>query len=238
MFEFFKKPIVRVPIFMAATVALSVYVLHSCRGQMRVNRLMKRRHISFIELLARTVSEQKQMPATLGELALRENAAGSSEVEKVFLRDFAELPEFLVLAGSASQPLERLGDMRVWRNHGKPGDKQELAWSGYIFRMEARGKDSRDFVIFSWPMDGGPVQLTLAYISTDPGNLYYTAAPRYAGPAKGPQVKDLGESPFDGRVFVLPPESTGESPETFFARAGEHHGRIWAVEKITARTAE
>jgi hypothetical protein len=238
MFEFLKKPVVRVPIFLAVMIGLSVVAVYSCDEQIRMVKLARKRHISVIELLARTVSEQKQMPATLGELALCEDAAGCSEVEKVFLRDFAELPEFRVLAGPQSRPPDRLGDVRVWRAHGKQSDKQELTWSGYIFRMEARGQDSRDFAIFSWPVKAGPAQLTLAYVSTDPGNIYYTAAPRYAGPAKGPRVKDLGESPFEGRIYMLPPELAGESPEAFFARANEHDGRIWAVEKITARAVD
>jgi hypothetical protein len=203
-----------------------------CHEKMSVVTLASKRHVSFIRLLARTVSEQKQMPATLGALALCEDTAGSSEVEKIFLRDFAELPEFRVLAGPQSRPADRLGDVRVWRAHGKQGDKQELAWSGYIFRMEARGQDSRDFAIFSWPVKAGPAQLTLAYISTDPGNIYYTAAPRYAGPTKGPRAKDLGESPFEGRIYMLLPELASESSKAFIARASEHDGRIWAQAKI------
>jgi len=227
-------PALRIPLFLAATIGLSIYAMYSCQEQMRTMKLMRRRHTSFIRLLAQTISEQEKMPVSLGALATPgAGAAEHSRIEEVFLRHFADLEEFTRFASPEAASLERLGNIGVWRApHGKPDDGQEIAWEGYIFRMEPGEGDTRDFAIFSWPLEAGPARLTLAYISTDPASIYYTVAGRYTGPGKGPRVADLGEAPFEGRIFILPPDSASESAEDFRARAAETDGRIWAVEKL------
>jgi hypothetical protein len=230
-----KKPALRIPVVLVLVVGLGFYAMYSCQQQMKIVKLARNRHLSFIQLLARTVSTRDKMPARLGVLAVPAAPGELSAVERTFLEEFADLREFTEFAPPRARRAERLGEVRVWRAHGKPDDKVELSWSGYVFRMQRRGPENRDFAIFSWPLDAGPAQLTLAYVSTFPENIYYTASPRYAGPGNGPTLADLGEAPFEGRVFLLPPESAGETPEHFFARAEEHGGRIWAVENLETR---
>ncbi len=232
MLELLKKPVLRIPLFLGLTIGLSIYAMYSCQEQVRTVKLMRKRHTSFIQLLARTVSEQKEMPDRLGPLVWRGAEREHSELEALFLREFAEREEFTRFVKRGTDPLEPLRGLQAFGTPDMRGKEHEILWSDYMFRVERRGGDSRDFAIFSWPLRDGRAQLTLAYLSTDPQNIYYTAAARYAGPGNGPTVADLGEAPFEGRIFILPPESAGESTESFHARATEKDGRIWAVQKL------
>ena len=103
-----------------------------------------------------------------------------------------------------------------------------------MFRLYPSPRNEKDFVIFSWPRKEGKAQLTLAYLSTEPGRVYYTSAPRYVGPEKGPKPEDLGEAPFDGDIHLLSPEAVGDSPQEFIEKAEGADGRLWAVEKMGA----
>jgi hypothetical protein len=265
-------PALRIPLFLVITVGVALLAMYSCHSQMRAVKLMRRRHTSFIRLLARTVCEQEAMPAVLGSLAVPEEAGRNSAIEEVFLRDFAGLEEFTYFAKAKAEakapPLERLGTIHVWQARGHEGHLREIAWEGYVFRLEVPkeaapgnrsvsgtgessapqaapapggpggGASDREFAIFSWPMKPGGAQLTLAYVSTAPDRIFYTCSPRYVGPGKGPRLTDLGEAPLKGRIFILPPDSIGESVEIFRTRAAETGGRIWGVENLPALSEE
>jgi hypothetical protein len=242
LLEFLRRPAVRVPLVLAAVVACALWASQSCRGQMRTLSLAKRRHQSFMVLLAAAAREGRPPAASLGELVWPPEAGGRSRLVEVFLRDFADRPEFAESSPPGTARSDRLGEVQVWRESGERRHEQEILWSGYMFSMyprtgggpegQAAGKGGGDLVIFSWPLKAGRAQLTLAWLSTDPGRIYYTSAPRYAGPGRGPTPADLGEAPFEGEVSLFTEEDAPATLREFVSRTEESGGRLWAVEPL------
>ena len=226
------KPAVRIPLVMGLLLATSLWAAHSCRRQARMLRLARARHLSFIRLLASAASEAGKRPGSLGELVWRSESGDLSAVEKLFLRDYAGRPEFKEMADPGAEPLDRLGEIEVWKGSGERGREQEIVWSGYMFRLYPSPENGKDFVVFSWPLKKEPGQLTIAWLSTEPGGLYYTSAPRYVGPEAGPGPRDLGEAPFEGKIYLLSPDAVGDSPREFMEKAEEEKGRLWAREDL------
>jgi hypothetical protein len=227
-----KRPAVRIPLVLLAILGCSMWAAGSCREHFRMLDLARRRHQSFVLLLAATVRSGPEMPDRLGPLAWPREGNAPSAIEEVFLRDFAGREEFVEMALSDSGPLARLGEIKVWPGKEERGKEHELLWSEYMFRMYRRSSGGRDFALFSWPLKPGAAQLTMAWLSTEPDRIYYTSAPRYVGPEKGPRPGDLGESPFEGKVFLLSPDAAVGSLREFVAAAEEQNGRVWAVEKL------
>ncbi len=231
-----RRPAVRIPLVLLAVLACSLWAARSCRDHLRMLELAKRRHQSFVLLLAASVRAGPETTDRLGPLAWPGKGNSPSAIEAVFLREFASREEFVGMTISDAGPLARLGEIRVWQGGEKRGQERELLWSDYMFRMFRDPAAGLDFAIFSWPLKAGAAQLTMAWLSTEPGRIYYTSAPRYVGPEKGPRLKDLGEAPFEGKIFLIPPDAAGNSLRDFVARAEEKDGRIWAVEKLRPGT--
>lgn len=233
--EALKRPAVRIPLLMALIAAASVWAASSCEEQRRMMRLAGDRHISFVRLLARTVEELGRRPEKIGELLEAPEGGGLAPLYRVFAREFAALPEFKDLAPPGAGPLERLGPIHVWCSTAGEQDRREITWSGYFFRLHPRPGSEKDYVIFSWPAEGGEALPTLAWVSTRPGKLYYTSASRYAGPGAGPAPADLGEAPFEGKVNLFSPGKAGSSGRDFPEEVKKTGGRLWAVKELPAR---
>ena len=228
-----KKPAVRVPLILCLMAVAGVWAARSCRRNRRIVQLLNARHLSFIRLLARTAAEQEVRPVSLVEIVEVPAGGESSPVEKVFLRDYAERPEFAELAGPGVKPLERLGPIEVVHSTAGP-DPGEIIWSGYLFRLYSDPENAKNLVIFCWPVEPGRAQLAMAYISSFPDFLYYTSHPRYAGPGKGPVPADLGESPFaEGGVDLLGADSD-RSPQEFLKMLEAGQGKLWARQPLPA----
>jgi hypothetical protein len=227
-----RRPAVRVPLILAVVVGLSLLTARTCREQTARLDALRLRHLSFMRLLGAAATETGSRPGSLGQLVWAPEAGGIPPLHRVFLRDFAELPEFRALASNEAAELERLGEVQVWTGSGELRHEQEILWSGYLFRLYPAPGNARDYVIFSWPLETAGPGLVLAWISTDPGRFYYTFSPRYSGPGKGPTLEDLGEAPFELKIRLVEAGPQGPDPNTFPARAREAQGRLWAVDRL------
>lgn len=236
LFATLKKPAVRIPLVTAVIVGCSLWAFRSCEQKARILRLVNARHTSFIRLLAAVASEPAKRPESLGELVRPAAEGRPSAIQRMFLRDFAERREFRELTAPAAEPLDRLGEIKIWSGAGEFGREREITWSYYMFRLHPHPGNGKDFVIFSWPQNAGKAQLTLAWLSTEPERIYYTSAPRYVGPEHGPVIEDLGAAPFAGKMNLLIPEAVGDSHDEFLRKAEAEDGKVWAWRKITELT--
>jgi len=239
--EALKRPAVRIPLLMIVIVGCSLWAFRSCpeyiEEKAKTLQLVNARRVSFIKLLAAAATEAEKRPEGLGELVRPAKAGELSPVQKMFLRGFAERPEFRKLADPEAEPLRRLGNIEVWSAPGHESHEREILWScdlqpPVLLRLCPSPKNEEDFVIFSWPQNAGKAQLTLAYLSTEPERIYYTSAPHYVGPGQGPTTADLGEAPFAGKINLLPPDAVGDSYDEFLRRAEAEEGKLWAWRKV------
>ena len=211
LFAALRRPAVRIPLLLAVAAAVGALAARECRSSLRGRELAGRRHLRFMEMVSRAAAERAgagRRPGSLAELVSRPGEPGA--IETLYLREYAGLPEF---AGGPSL------DVRV--------RGAELAWGGYCYRLWPSPRNGRDFLIFAWPEAPGAGRLASAFVSTDPGHLYYTFATRYAGADAGPRPEDLGE-PFGGQVRLMPGLGPQAEPADFLEKAARSDGKLWA----------
>jgi len=204
-----RRPAVRIPLLLALMLALGAWAANSYREQMRQQNLGVRRHLRFMEIVSRAAREAAEAgprPATLAELA--------PAIDALYRRKYAVFDEFALVPGTDPQTL----GVRV--------RGEELFWGNYCYRLWPGPAGGRDFVIFAWPEAAGAGRLTSAFVSAEPGSLYYTFATRYAGADGGPRPADLGE-PFAGQVNLAEELPANASPEAFLKKLARSDGKTW-----------
>ncbi|HOX08214.1 MAG TPA: hypothetical protein PK280_17600 [Planctomycetota bacterium] len=237
-----RRPAVRIPALLALTVVGGALLARQCGRMIEGRRLSTLRHLRCIEVVTRAAREAAaagRRPESLAELVGTPGKPGA--IEELFLREYAALPEFSEpatgSAGSSPATAEVPGgargqpDQPAGRRHPSPPAIQvrgpELLWEGYCYRLWPSPENERDFLVFAWPESADVGRLTSAFLSTHPVWLYYTYAPRFAGPGGGPAPTDMGE-PFIGRIGLMIDSDAESDPERFMKRTEQSGGRLWA----------
>jgi hypothetical protein len=230
--EALKSPGVRIPLVMAGVLGMSLLAVRACRSEMGRIELANQRQISFMRLLLEATWQDGKRIERIGDILVSTEVGGVPVLNKIFLRDYAQLPEFFEKAPDSRDAMNRLGEYpRVLVFPGKPGDRMEILWQNYIYRVYANPEFQKDAVVFAWPLETEEALMTLGIVSGELETVYYTASSRYSGPLKGPVPDDLWEKAFSKSLRLVAPEATG-SREEFMREVAANNGRLWAARQL------